>query len=80
MAENDGGSATAGLCLGIAALVVSFFINIFLGGILAIAGIVVSGIGLSSGKASAKWGMGLSIASLVLCFITYWYATSVLGW
>ena len=80
MAENDGGSATAGLCLGIAALVVSFFINIFLGGILAIAGIVVSGIGLSSGKASAKWGMDLSIASLVLCFITYWYATSVLGW
>ena len=80
MAENDGGSATAGLCLGIAALVVSFFINIFLGGILAVVGIIASGVGLSSGKASAKWGMGLSIASLVLCFITYWYATSVLGW
>jgi len=80
MADNNEGSATAGLCLGIAALVVSFFINIFLGGILAIAGIVVSGIGLSSEKASAKWGMGLSTTSLVLCFITYWYATSVLGW
>ena len=72
--------ATAGLCLGIGGLLISFFIAIQLGVPVCIAGVICSGIGMKSGLDRAKWGLGLSIGGIALSILSYWYAISVLDW
>ena len=67
--KNQTGVATAGFWLGIAGLLIAFFLNIAIGMVICIAGIICSAIGMESGLARAKWGLGLSIAGVVLSVI-----------